>query len=354
MQHRFIGWRALLGLAATALTFSLAACLGSPSATDAPTLTVTPTQFAIVSWSATGDQQSTATGTLTAGGHPLSGQTVLAQNGQHFKTDKDGHFTFQVDRSKLAHLTFMTLTDKGQARAHAKVNVAYPVVIEQVVQNANQVKVQGRLVDANGNPPPVFRIANYRVSGTVHDASGKPVKGAIVSLVADGGEQWSKSQPTDENGAYTLFFTPDEETLYRVTVGKTQYTLPPGRVFQFPQQSSLSVDVKLPATGTYIHDQSGDLRGHTTPGAVYTGIAVGVVDHQGNPYYATAPTTDGRFTLTLPSDLWQSGKLAWFEREINAFTPEQVRPGSSLPAAWTQQKPSSSDPQGLTVHLPNA
>ncbi|MBE3557507.1 MAG: carboxypeptidase regulatory-like domain-containing protein [Firmicutes bacterium] len=352
MEHRFIGWWSLTVLAA-ALTFSLVACSHSPSATDAPTLTVTPTQFAVVPWSATGSQQSTATGTLTAGGHPLSGQTVLAQNGQHLTTDKDGHFTFLVDRSKLAHLTFATLTPNGQDGAHASVNVAYPIVIEQIVQNANQVEVHGRLEDANGNPPPVFRIANYRVSGTVHDASGKPVKGAIVSLVADSGEQWSKSKPTDAAGGYTLFFTPDEQTILRVQVGTTQYTLPPGRVFDFPENSSLAVEIKLPATGTTIHDQSGDLKGRTTLGAVYTGVAVGVLDGQGHPYYATAPTADGSFTLTLPSALWQSGKLSWFEREIDAFATDPIQPGQPLPASWRTQKPKATDPQGMSAHLPS-
>ena len=56
------------------------------------------------------------------------------------------------------------------------------------------------------------RLLTYQLSGTITDASGKPVQGAVVITRTQDRDFWTFSSPTDANGHYSSFFAASDET----------------------------------------------------------------------------------------------------------------------------------------------
>ena len=59
--------------------------------------------------------------------------------------------------------------------------------------------------------PPVV-LFTYQLTGTITDAAGKPVVGAIVVTRTQDRDFWTFSKPTDASGHYTSFFAASDES----------------------------------------------------------------------------------------------------------------------------------------------
>ena len=117
------------------------------------------------------------------------------------------------------------------------------------------VKVTGRAVRADGVPVPPVVLLSYRLSGTITDASGKPVQGAYVVSRTNDRDYWMFSEPSNAAGKYVSFFPASDlteadpvEFAIQAAVGRTSYTTGV-RNPTFKRRSSATLDLKLPASG---------------------------------------------------------------------------------------------------------
>ena len=131
----------------------------------------------------------------------------------------------------------------------------------------------GRVVRADGVPVPPVVLLSYRLSGTITDASGKPVAGAYVVSRTNDRDYWTFSEPTNAAGKYVSFFPASDlteadpvEFSIQAAVGRTSYTTGV-RNPTFKRRSSAVLDLKLPGSGVAM-----PLPVSTpVPGAIYRG-----------------------------------------------------------------------------------
>ena len=209
-------------------------------------------------------------------------------------TNANGQFVYLVDHTLLGrHVVTVTdttggtigrapLTD-GQRTAlktlQASIDVIYAVRDIAVSRTAGgDPVITGRLVDASGTGPPAPGLLTYQLTGTVTDASGKPVTGAQVSTRTLDRDYWTISTPTDANGRYSSLFTASSESqadpvpfTVRVSMGNTVYQFLPQEFVFFDRLESATMDLRLPPTGYAMAIP----RPVSYPGAVYTGIVAG-------------------------------------------------------------------------------
>lgn len=103
-----------------------------------------------------------------------------------------------------------------------------------------------------------FVPSKYKIAGTIKDANGNPVEGATVNIRRDGVEGFTMSNASNKNGEYFMYYLPeDEEDHYMVVILKdTIYTLPENKVFVFPDDIGINIDITLPKEGTIIMDKT--------------------------------------------------------------------------------------------------
>src|SRR5581483_7596637 len=109
--------------------------------------------------------------------------------------------------------------------------------------------------DSTGAGPPPVVLYTYQLSGTVVDASGKPVQGAIVVTRTADRDFWTFSSPTDADGHYSSFFSASDESgadpvplAVQVAVGQVSYGGAQGTTFNFKRVRSATMDLRLPAS----------------------------------------------------------------------------------------------------------
>ena len=72
------------------------------------------------------------------------------------------------------------------------------------MQKDGSVLLAGRVTDSAGTGPPAVHLLTYQLSGTITDASGKPVQGAVVITRTQDRDFWTHSSATDANGHYNV------------------------------------------------------------------------------------------------------------------------------------------------------
>src|SRR5439155_18730013 len=220
------------------------------------------------------------------------------------------------------------------------------------------VLVTGRVHDAGGGAPPPVVLYTYQLRGTVTDASGKAVQGAIVVTRTADRDFWTFSSPSDAQGHYSSFFSAADESgsdpvplAVQVAVGPVSYGGATGTNFNFKRLRSATMNVALPTTTTKALPV-------TTPdshaGAVYEGLVVGVTSGGRviKPVSERWPDSHGRFSMVLPSTA-RGKTLHFWENRRQFFSRFAARSGGPVDlSAWpTELGPSV--PSGLAVlHVP--
>ncbi len=200
------------------------------------------------------------------------------------------------------------------------------------------IKVTGRAVRADGVPVPPVVLLSYRLSGTITDASGKPVQGAYIVSRTNDRDYWVFSEPSNAAGKYSSFFPASDlteadpvEFAIQAAVGRTSYTTG-AKNPTFKRRSSATLDLKLPASGVAM-----PLPVSTpVPGAIYRGLLVGASAGNGvvRPVSATWPDAKGNFQLVLPASV--AGKvLRLWQSDFQSYQTTVATPGGPVDLkAW--------------------
>lgn len=332
-------------------------------------LDIDQTSYTLKQWKNDGSHNADAKGKLLIGDQPVAHAIIHVGDSKHdIETADDGSFVMTVDQSLLSSIPVRVVSlDKatvgGQPisqqtaeqalSATTYINVYYPIETTEVAPSAkdpSQVEVHGRVVSQPGDKVSFFQIDKYRVGGIVKAADGNPVKDAIVWLDRDGGEGFAKSTPTDEAGRYYLYYLPEEDEGTNLTVttdnGSTRYTLPKGRVYHIPDHTSVDINITLPKEGTEIVDKPPTLVSITEPGAMYTGILVGLNVPAGVNYTATIPDKEGNFVITVPKSEWEKNPT-FFETKMTKYVEGThiLTWGDELQSSFIE--PGANDPKNI-------
>lgn len=301
-------------------------------------------------WDPDSSNLATVAGKLTLGGAPVSGARIAVDRYVlPLRTASDGSFSALVDTTlarrhpvrvvdaTAARVPGRALTEAEQAsllHASGGINVGYRVAdLEAVVQADGTVRVSGRAVRADGVPAPPVVLLSYRLSGTITDASGKPVAGAYVVTRTNDRDFWAFSEPSNASGRYTAFFPASDLTeidpvpfTVQVASGRTNFTTGAANP-TFKRRSSATLDLALPASGATMALP----RSTPEPGAIYRGTLVGVSAGAGvvRPLSATWPDAAGRFELVLPGSV-RGSTLRFWQADFQSFQTTTVVPGGAV------------------------
>ena len=108
-----------------------------------------------------------------------------------------------------------TLSARQQAQlkaVRAGISVGYRMSnLHAKVQSNGTVLVTGRMTNSAGVAPPPVGLYTYRLSGTITNAAGQPVQGAVVVGRTNDRDFWTFSSPSDADGRYTSLFHASDE-----------------------------------------------------------------------------------------------------------------------------------------------
>ncbi|MBB6732650.1 carboxypeptidase-like regulatory domain-containing protein [Cohnella zeiphila] len=343
--------------------------VSSPAAETAEAhLDLDQTSYTLKQWKNDGSHTVTTKGKLLLGDQPVANAVIHVGDSLHdIVTGEDGSFEILVDQSLLSQVPVHVVSlDKatvgGQPvakdaadqlmSASSYLNVYYPIQTtkaEASAQDPNQVEVHGKVVSNPGDVISFFQIDKYRIGGIVKDANGNPVKDAVVWIDRDEGEGFAKSTPTDAAGRYYMYYLPEDDEGTNLTVttddGKNRYTLPEGRVFYIPDHTSVDINITLPKDGNVIVDKPPTLEAVTSPGAMYTGILVGLNVPSDVSYSVTIPDKEGNFALTVPKDVWDRNPT-FFETKMTKFVENRTLTwGDTLESSFLE--PGANDPKTI-------
>ncbi len=306
-------------------------------------------------WNANSSNLVPVSGKVLLGGKPVSGASVSVDRYVlPRRTAADGSFTALVDAT-LARRHPVTVSAGESARVSGRpltgaqkatlksatggINVGFKIDgLSATKRSDGTVKVTGRVVRADGVPvPPVVQLS-YRLSGTITDASGKPVAGAYVVSRTNDRDYWMFSEPSNAAGKYSSFFPASDlteadpvEFSIQVAYGRTSYTTG-ARNPTFKRRSSAVLDLKLPASGVAMQLPTST----PVPGAIYRGTLIGASAGTGvvRPISATWPDVQGRFRLILPASV--AGKtLRFWQSDFQTYQTNSVTPGGPVDLkAW--------------------
>jgi hypothetical protein len=233
-------------------------------------------------------------------------------------------------------------------------SVGYRVSDLRARASGGNVVVTGRLSYADGSAPPPVVLYTYRLSGTITDASGKPVAGATVVTRTQDRDFWTFSQPSDASGHYVSFFKASDERgispvplAVQVASGNVSYASAANKNVDFTALRSATMNVQLPASTSALLP----LPSATSfAGAVYEGTLVGVSGPQGviKPLKALWPDARGRFTLVLPASARGKALRVW-EDYSTFFQSAAAKPGGGIDLSAWPGIPPGDQPQGLAV-----
>ena len=327
--------------------------------------------FTVHEWEANGANTQVVSGRLTLRGKPVVGATMQVDSYTlQNRTNSRGQFFYRLDttlvRRHVARVQGLSkatvggraLTKDERAallRVGGGFSVGYGISDLHASTSGGHVVVTGRLGYAGGQAPPPVVIYTYRLSGTITDASGKPVAGASVVTRTQDRDFWTFSVPSDANGHYTSFFTASDESganpvplTVQVASGRVSYASPLGQNVDFTSLHSATMNIKLPASpSTPLPLPSPQ----SYPGAVYEGILVGVSGPGGviTPLSATWPDGSGRFTLVLPASARGKALRLW-EDASTFFQTSPARAGGKIGIGGTWPSlPPGDQPQGLAT-----
>jgi hypothetical protein len=264
-------------------------------------------------------------------------------------TGRDGRFATDVDitvpgRRVLRPVGVDGAAVRGKAltagqqsalrAASGGFNIGYGIVgLRAAQQSDGSVVVTGRLVGANRQAPPPVRLLTYQLGGTITDAAGKPVQGAVVVTRTQDRDFWTHSSASDANGHYTSFFAASDESgsdpvplAVGVAQGNVSYGGTTGVNVNFKRLQSATMNVHLGAGASY-----SVLPPASRVGAVYSGLVVGVVSggEVVKPLAERWPTANGSFSMKLPASV-RGRAVRFWENLRQSFSSFPAKPGGAV------------------------
>ncbi|HZS24960.1 MAG TPA: PQQ-binding-like beta-propeller repeat protein [Gaiellaceae bacterium] len=301
-------------------------------------------------WQANSSNVRPVTGRVLWNGHPVAGAHVVVDGYVVPQaTGSDGRFSYDVDDTlvgrhvvRVASLAGATVgghaLSAGQQSAvlgaSAGFSVGYTLRgLHAAVQKNGTVLVTGRLGGGASPTPPGVRLLTYKLSGTITDASGKPVEGAVVITRTQDRDFWTHSDASDASGHYTSFFAASDESSadpvplsVGVALGSVAYGGTTGTIANFARLKSSTMNIQLGAGASYTVQKP-----TAFSGAIYEGLTVGVTTGGKvvKPLAAIWPSRDGRFSFTLPASV-RGKTLHFWENDRQTFSTFAVKPGSRV------------------------
>jgi hypothetical protein len=301
-------------------------------------------------WQADSSNVARVTGHLRLNGAPVAGARVsLDRYLVPRATARDGTFQTDVDITipsrRVVHAVDLThATVRGRALTAGQrsallatsgaFNVGYRLQgLKAHLQSNHNVVVTGRLVGADGQAPPLVRLQTYQLRGTITDAAGKPVRGAVVITRTQDRDFWTHSSGSDQNGHYTSFFSASDETnsdpvplSVGVALGGVSYGGVLGTNASFKRLRSAVMNIQLGAGVNYTLQTPSSYAG-----AVYSGLVVGVTvgGKVVKPLAARWPDATGTFSMTLPASV-RGTTLHFWENARQFFSRFTARPGGAI------------------------
>ncbi|HTO24660.1 MAG TPA: PQQ-binding-like beta-propeller repeat protein [Gaiellaceae bacterium] len=327
----------------------------------------TPGGLVVQPWLASSSNVKTVLGRVLWNGVPVVGAHVVVDGFPVPQaTSKNGTFPYDVDITlPLRHAVHVTGVSSatvrgkplsaGQQSALAAASGGFSVAygIHGLAAHAGPngtVVVTGRVADTAGTAPPPVRLLTYQLSGTVTDASGKPVQGAVVITRTQDRDFWTHSSATDANGRYTSFFAASDETAadpvplaVGVALGSVSYGGTTGTNAPFARLKSATMNIQLGSGANYTIQKP-----TSYTGAVYTGLVLGVTagGKVVKPVAERWPDAKGRFSMTLPASVRGKTVHLW-ENQRQSFSRFPAKPGGAIDLATWPTQLGSGVPSGL-------
>jgi alcohol dehydrogenase (cytochrome c) len=311
--------------------------------------------FAVRPWRADSSNVTSVAGRVLWNGHPVAGAHIAVDRFRAAATARDGSFHFDTDITipaqrvvRVTSLGGATINGKalspGQQSAvlgaRGRVSVGYALSGLRARASGGQVVVTGHVGGRGAAPPPV-RLLTYQLSGTITDASGKPVQGAVVITRTQDRDFWTHSSATDANGHYSSFFSASDESganpvslAVGVALGNVSYGGNVGQNVNFQRLKSAVMNIQLGSGTSYTVQQP-----NSFAGAVYSGLVVGVTagGRVVKPLAETWPNGSGGFSMTLPASV-RGKTLTFWENQRQSFSHFAARPGGRLDlTSWPAQ-----------------
>jgi PQQ-dependent dehydrogenase (methanol/ethanol family) len=320
-------------------------------------------------WSASSDNDRSAVGHVLLGSRPVAQARVTV--GRYLLpagTAADGSFRYPADITMpgryVAKVTGVagatvggrTLSVAAKAAVQgvsAGFSVAYRLDRLQAKPRPDgTVLVTGRVHDSSGHAPPPVVLYTYRLDGTVTDAAGRPVEGAIVVSRTADRDFWTFSSPSDAHGHYTSFFAASDESTadpvplsIQVAIGELSYGGAQGTTFTFKRLRSATLDLQLPGSAARpLPAATAD----SHVGAVYQGLVVGVT--RGGkvikPVSARWPDRRGNFSIVLPAST-RGKTLHFWQNRRQFFSRFAAVPGGPVDLGSWPARLGPAVPSGL-------
>jgi hypothetical protein len=309
-------------------------------------------------WQANSSNVARVSGHVLLNGAPVKGVTV-SMDGYRIPqpTGADGTFSTDVDITVPGRRVLRPV-GVGSASVHGHplsagqksallgasggFTVGYRVAgLHAAKQGDGSILVTGRLVGADAQPPPLVHLLTYQLGGTITDANGKPVAGAVVITRTLDRDFWTRSSATDANGHYTSFFAASDESgadpvtfSVGVALGGISYGGVTGVNVQFKRLQSATMNIRLGSGSTYTV-----LTPTSHVGAAYEGLVVGVVSggRVVKPLAERWTDARGAFSMRLPASM-RGKTVRFWENGRQFFSTFVAKPGGAVDlGSWPTQ-----------------
>jgi alcohol dehydrogenase (cytochrome c) len=323
---------------------------GSAATAGGPARITVPRALVVRLWNPNSSNWQFAFGKVFLGKSPVVGAQIRVDGFTlPALTGPQGGFSYAADitdpaRHEVKVIGFSRAKIQGQKltiaqqnalrSARAGINVGYRLSsLRTRVQSNGTVLVTGRMANSAGTAPPVVGLYTYKLSGTITDAGGKPVQGAVVVGRTNDRDFWTFSSPSDADGRYTSLFHASDEfdddpvpINIGVALGQTSYGGNIGTVANFKRNQSATLDIQLRAGTAYTLAKP-----NSYPGAIYEGPAVGVASEGRvvKPVSARWPDAKGNFSMTLPASTRGKTISFWQSRRV-FFSSFSATPGGKV------------------------
>jgi alcohol dehydrogenase (cytochrome c) len=331
----------------------------------------TGTSLSIQEWTAASENSEIVSGTVNLHGKPVSGVGITVGDYQlQALTNSAGQFNYRVDTtlperhpitvSSVAHSKIgardLSATDRNALlKLRGGFSVGYKITdLHTSRGSAGNVVLTGRAVFASGAPVPPVALFTYQLSGTITDAAGKPVVGAIVVTRTPDRDFWTFSKPSDSAGHYTSFFSASDEAgdnpvplTVQVASGPVSFSSGVTPTVKFNELQSATLNIQLPGSATAVMALP---TATSYSGAIYEGTIMGVSSQNGmiRPLSESWPDKNGRFRITLPASA-RGKTLSVWEDLGQFFSSFPGTPGGRFDMKSYPTKVLDRYPQGMAT-----